>query len=266
MSSKIYVPESGTAREVKKVYAPVYGVARSVKKVYKGVNGIARQVFSGMPSFDSVFANNTWTNIILACQYGVVPSTWTVGNQKIMIINGLEYFVNIIGKNHDSYANGGGQAPLTFQLHTGYVSKEEMYETRTNIGGWKDSAMRAYHLPQILSFMPLEIQNAIREVYKATSAGGESYTLHNTADKLFLLSEFEVFGVNTTTAPGEGEQYEYYAAGNSKVKWVNGSASSWWTRSPQVSNSAGFFAISATGWPDNLSANASGGVCFAFCF
>ena len=114
--------------------------------------------------------------------------------------------------------------------------------------------------------MPLEIQNAIREVYKATSAGGESFNLHNTADKLFLLSEVEVFGVNTTTATGEGEQYEYYAAGNSKVKWVNGSASSWWTRSPQVSNSAGFFAISATGWPDNLSANASGGVCFAFCF
>ena len=51
---------------------------------------------------DDNFANNSWEAIIAACQSGSVPDTWVVGNSKMMTINGTDYQIDIIGKNHDT--------------------------------------------------------------------------------------------------------------------------------------------------------------------
>lgn len=53
------------------------------------------------------FADNEWSEIIAACQSGDVPDSWVVGNYKNMTINGKAYRIDIIGKNHDTYASGG---------------------------------------------------------------------------------------------------------------------------------------------------------------
>ena len=139
------------------------------------------------------FADNDWASIIAACHSGSVPSTWVVGNSKTMTINGASYQVDIIGKNHDTYASGG-KAPLTFQMHDCYGETKNMNSSNTNNGGWTSCAMRSTHLPAILALMPTEVQNGIREVNKLTSAGNQSATINTTADKLFLLSEIEIFG------------------------------------------------------------------------
>lgn len=54
---------------------------------------------------DPVFANNDWATIIAACQRKQVPETWAVGDQKEMTI-GQSYMIDIIGKDHDTYADG----------------------------------------------------------------------------------------------------------------------------------------------------------------
>ena len=149
------------------------------------------------------FADNDWSAIIAACHSGSVPSTWVVGNSKTMTINGASYQVDIIGKNHDTYA-AGGTAPLTFQLHDCYGETEKMNSSNTNSGGWTSCAMRSTHLPAILALMPTEVQNGIREVNKLTSAGNKSSTINTTADKLFLLSEVEIFGSPSYSVSGEG--------------------------------------------------------------
>lgn len=211
------------------------------------------------------FANNSWASIIAACHSGSVPSTWVVGNSKTMTINGASYQVDIIGKNHDTYASGG-KAPLTFQLHDCYGEIKNMNSSITNSGGWTSCAMRSTHLPAILALMPTEVQNGIREVNKLTSAGSQSQSIHTTEDKLFLLSEIEVFGSLTYSFNGEGTQYDYYKAGNSKVKNISGSASSWWERSPYAYNSAGFCYVYDTGIANVYNANLQTGVAFGFCF
>ena len=192
------------------------------------------------------FADNDWASIIAACHSGSVPSTWVVGNSKTMTINGASYQVDIIGKNHDTYA-AGGTAPLTFQLHDCYADTKAMNSSNTNSGGWKNSAMRTTHLPAILALMPTEVQNGIREVSKKASVGGASSTIETVSDKLFLLSEVEIFGSTRYSAAGEGTQYDYYKAGNSKVKKRNGSAAHWWERSPRARNSAGFCMVDSDG-------------------
>ena len=214
---------------------------------------------------DDTFANNDWSAIIAACQSGSVPSTWVVGNSKTMTINGTSYQIDIIGKNHDTYT-AGGTAPLTFQLHDCYGTKYQMNSSNTNSGGWTSCAMRSTHLPAILALMPSEVQAGIKEVNKLTSAGSQSSTINTTADKLFLLSEIEIFGSTTYSKSGEGSQYAYYSAGNSKVKNFSGSANSWWERSPRGSNSAGFCYVNSSGSANNNSASGSSGVAFGFCF
>jgi hypothetical protein len=211
------------------------------------------------------FADNDWTSIIAACHSGSVPSTWVVGNSKTMTINGASYQVDIIGKNHDTYASGG-KAPLTFQLHDCYADTKAMNSSDTNSGGWTSCAMRSTHLPAILALMPTEVQNGIREVNKLTSAGSQSATINTTADKLFLLSEIEIFGSVSYSMSGEGTQYDYYKAGNSKVKKFNGSAYSWWERSPNASVSTRFCLVYSNGNAYDYYASIAAGVAFGFCF
>lgn len=210
------------------------------------------------------FADNDWTSIIAACHSGSVPSTWVAGNSKTMMINGTSYQIDIIGKNHDTYT-AGGKAPLTFQLHDCYGEHKNMNSGNTNRGGWTSCAMRSTHLPAILSKMPTEVQNGIREVNKLTSAGSHSITINTTADKLFLLSEVEIFGSTTYSAAGEGTQYDYYKAGNSKVKKLN-FAINWWERSPYARSSADFCVVTSAGNKSSYGAGGTNGVAFGFCF
>ena len=211
------------------------------------------------------FADNEWSEIIAACQSGNVPASWVVGNYKNMTINGKAYRIDIIGKNHDTYASGG-TAPLTFQMHDCYDDLKQMNSSDTNNGGWNSCAMRSTHLPAILDLMPAEVKAAIREVQKKTSAGNKSSSIQTTNDKLFLLSEIEIFGRTTYSFAGEGKQYAYYQAGNSKVKKRSGSAYWWWDRSPNSSNSAHFCGVNNSGNADWHSASNSYGVAFGFCF
>ena len=214
---------------------------------------------------DDNFANNSWEAIITACQSGNVPDTWVVGNSKMMTIGGTNYQIDIIGKNHDTYT-AGGTAPLTFQLHDCYGTKYAMNSSHTNVGGWTGCAMRSTHLPAILALMPSEVQAGIREVNKLTSAGNFIYTINTTADKLFLLSEIEIFGSVTHSVAGEGSQYAYYSAGNTKAKKWSGSADNWWTRSPSKVSSSNFCVVYINGITSYGGAAYSYGVAFAFCF
>ena len=206
------------------------------------------------------------TQSMAACHAGFVPDTWAVGDSKPMAINGTNYQIDIIGKNHDVYADGSGTAPLTFQLHDCYADTSPMNSSNTNSGGWASCAMRSTHLPAILALMPTEVQNGIREVNKLTSGGGHSDTINTTADKLFLLSEIEIFGSVSYSKRGEGTQYDYYKAGNSKVKNRNGSTSVWLERSPCGSDSTIFCSVSRSGDASLTNAGVASGVAFGFCF
>lgn len=215
-------------------------------------------------TYKANFADNTWVQIIDACHKNQVPATWVVGDQKSMTINGAAYAIDIIGKNHDTYA-AGGKAPLTFQLHDCYGEEKSMNSSNTNEGGWTSCAMRSTHLPAILALMPTEVQNGIREVNKLTSEGSKGGTIITTKDRLFLLSEIEILGDVTYSFTGEGTQYDYYKAGNSKIKSLNNNASIWWERSPY--NDISEFCFTDTdGTPYRGSASVSHGVAFAFCF
>lgn len=213
----------------------------------------------------SNFADNDWDIIIEACHSGNVPDTWVAGDSKTMTIGGKSYKFDIVGKNHDTYT-AGGIAPLTFGLHDCYGAKYSMNSSSTNSAGWDGSKMRTETLPAILAKMPENIQNSIRAVNKLTATNGLNSTIKTASDKLFTFSEMEVYGSTSYSYRGEGKQYDYYKAGNSKVKKVGSTASQWWLRSPLKDNSGIFCAVDTGGSIYYAGAGNPNGVCFGFCF
>ena len=238
--------------------------AYNIKMAYQTA---MRAVSMTIISYESNFADNTWDIIINACHSGKVPDTWVVGDSKTMTIDGVNYQFDIVGKNHDTYT-AGGIAPLTFGLHDCYGTKYQMNSSDTNSTGWDGSKMRTETLPAILAKMPVNIQNGIRPVNKLTMTSGSDSTIKTASDKLFTFSETEVYGNTSNSHSGEGKQYDYYKAGNSKVKKVGSTASWWWLRSP-IANTSNRFCAVDTGGKINITlsiASNSNGVCFGFCF
>lgn len=235
-----------------------YNAKKKYQTAYRVINKTAI-------ALNSNFADNTWEQIMEACHSGEVPDTWVAGDSKTMTIGGKSYQFDIVGKNHDTYT-AGGIAPLTFGMHDCYGTKYQMNSSATNSTGWDGSKMRTKTLPEILAKMPENIQNGIRAVNKLTTVGNQSVTINTTADKLFTFSEMEVYGSTSYSYRGEGKQYDYYKAGNSKVKKVGSTASRWWLRSPDAYNSGSFCAVFTDGSIFINSASESYGVCFGFCF
>ena len=139
-----------------------------------------------------------------------------------------------------------------------------MNDTNTNVGGWKSSAMRT-RMSTFLGQLPSDLQHAIKAVNKLVSVGNNTSTIETVSDKLFLLSEVEIFGSTTYSFAGEGSQYEWYKAGNTKIKKVNGSAGTWWERSTYSGDTKYFCIVDSNGDDNFNAASVSYGVSFGFC-
>ena len=204
----------------------------------------------------------SWDYIDSTSKSGNAASIWSVGDKKTVNIDGANYQVQIIGFDHDTKTSGG-KAGITFQLAKCLNSEYSMNSSRTNNGGWTKCKMRTSTLNSIFSSLPADLQSVIKDVDKLTSAGNGSSTINKTSDKLFLLSEVEVWGSTTNSFTGEGTQYAYYNAGNSKFK-----GASWWNRSPSTKESSECFCDFrdyGEGSPGYTQAQINLGVAFAFC-
>lgn len=211
---------------------------------------------------DPVFGNNSWATIIKACQEKQVPNTWNVGDSCNMTINNKTYAIDIIGKNHDDYADGSGKAPLTFQMHTCYATEYKMNNSGSNTGGWADCLLRTTGGFKIIkSKMPAEVVAALKAVTKKTTAGGASSAIDTTEDTLFLLSEIEVQGTRTHSYAGEGTQYAYYQTAANRKK-----NRAWYLRSPRISSTTCFCRTGWSGEADWSVASEVDGIAAAWCF
>lgn len=211
---------------------------------------------------DPVFGNNSWAAIIKACQEKQVPATWNVGDSCNMTIGNKTYAIDIIGRNHDDYADGSGKAPLTFQMHTCYETTYKMNGAADNNCGWKNCLVRTSNaFPALKKVMPAEVVAALKAVTKKTTAGGASSAIDTTEDTLFLLSEIEVQGTRTHSYAGEGTQYAYYQTAANRKK-----NRAWYLRSPRISSTSCFCRTGWSGEADWSVASEVDGIAAAWCF
>lgn len=205
-----------------------------------------------------------WADIDICGRLGMAQQFFKVGDSKTVNIGGTNYEVQIIGFNHDDKVSGG-KAAYSFQLVDCLNQTQQMNTGNTNTGGWNGSAMRG-RMSTYKSQLPAALRNVIKTVKKKSGTGGGSSSgTQQTNDDLFLLSEIEIFGTTTYSVAGEGTQYEWYKAGNSRIKKVNGSADYWWERSPYSGSTNSFCGVGSSGNANSYDAYTSGGVSFGFC-
>jgi hypothetical protein len=205
-----------------------------------------------------------WADIDICGRLGMAQQFFKVGDSKTVNIGGTNYEVQIIGFNHDDKVSGG-KAAYSFQLVDCLNQTQQMNTSNTNTGGWNGSAMRG-RMSTYKSQLPAALRNVIKTVKKKSGTGGGSSSgTQQTNDDLFLLSEIEIFGTTTYSVAGEGTQYEWYKAGNSRIKKVNGSAYFWGERSPFSGNTSSFCFVSSSGSANYSYADYSCGVSFGFC-
>lgn len=239
-----------------------------------GLSGLEPAVLSLMSAAISNNSDITNTTTTVYVDYGDIHRKIDVGNQVTIALNGKNYTFDVIGFNHDtlttSTAYGAttktGKAGITFQMHNLFATKYVMNSDNTNSGGWKSSAMRTSTMATMKGYLPAAWQTAIKPVNKVSGTGGGSSSGTETvSDSCFLLAEIEIFGSTTNSVSGEGTQYAYYKAGNSKVKDNGGFAILWWERSPLSGSSFRFCTANSDGNAGANGADSNSGVAFGFC-
>lgn len=266
--------------------------------------------YTPMPEKGKKLNEYTWAEIRqisdanLATEYGFKP-----GDTKSITINGtignttVNQTVNavILGINHNAEKEGNnrihfligksgdnicGVTDSQYNTITSAAGWCTMNTSTTNVGGWDNSYMRKTLLGNtgtptepventFLAALPPDLRTEMKSCIKySDNTGGSSNpasAVTATTDYLFLLSEFEVFGVRNyanTAEQNSQVQYDYFKAGNSNVAGSWGSPATavyWWLRSVGAGGSNGFCIVNTSGTAGTGIAYASTGVLPGFC-
>lgn len=200
----------------------------------------------------TTFAEDSWETIA----GNTSSDVYKVGDTKQVLIGNESYTVRIANKSTPSECDGTdfSQTACGFVVEfADIVEKRQMNSTNTNVGGWKDSAMRTYANGEFFDKLPSDLQNAIIET-KVISGHGSSESENSTSnDRIYLLAAKEI---NITNASDSAKNLtrvldQYVNKVNSdRIKKYNNSNSIWWLRNAAYAVQAiqyPFGVISATG-------------------
>lgn len=185
----------------------------------------------------------------------VLLSTKAVGSTVKLTVNGKarEFIVVHQGKPssvYDESCNGT------------WLLMKDIYENRVwqsgNINKYESSDIHSYLNNTFLKLFDSNIQGAIKQVklpYRKN--GGSGGTTQQGANglpcKIFLLSAPEVHYEHSYIDSGEGAVLSYFAscvtnnADSKRVAYLNGSAASWWLRSPFAGNAYSVWNVDSDG-------------------
>ena len=180
--------------------------------------------------------------------------------------------VCLVDSSYDSNATSSGK----FAMNTG----------ATNAGGWASSHMRKTVLGSdansdsptantLLAALSAELNVVLKSITKytdntANGGGNNASYVTPTTDYLPLLSEIEMRGNYSYANSAENnyqKQYDYYKAGNSKIKHKHSSTTTvaeWWLRTANNSTNYNFCTMGDDGTPRIRYANRSYGLAPVF--
>jgi hypothetical protein len=190
----------------------------------------------------------------------------------------------IVGKNAWKGKNGVTYDHVAIQSKNvlGYSSESNanghyMNPTDTNAGGYKECKGRQYLLNNMLPALQALGVPFNEEWMKApprlVSKGGTASNpgADTITDKLFLPTEYEMFGSNTYSnnnaeAPANQGRLTYYADNNSRIKYnKDNSARYYWEASPYSGSTYYFCVVDSGGGANDSSASTAYGFAPALC-
>ena len=242
------------------------------------------------------FANDSWETIA----ENTSSNVYNVGDTKQVIIGNKPYTVRIANKSTPTECNDSNfsQTACGFVVEfADIVENRQMNSTNTNVGGWKDSAMRTYANGAFFNNLPEDLRNVIIDTKVVSGhASSDSNSEREdgnweSTDKIYLLSSGEIWSdcltadgnsgftcYDTASYPYNGQgaittrQLDYYSnksvstqSNNTyAVKKFNGTAAMWWLREAISNLSNTFGSVYANGNHSWNQADTSWGVAPAF--
>ena len=258
---------------------------KSVTITISGVSGNLKIIVSAVVAIKAL-NDCTWAEISQISSSGQAANTFSVGDQKEIVLNGRAFNTNfnnqhvyafIVGINHN--ASREGDNVIHFELYkngdtphaittSDYGSSSggkytAMMTTSDNSGGWAGSDMRKNKLggrttdskdsPEsgtFMSILPSDLRAVLRSVSKYTFIDS---TPSKTSDYIFLYALYEVLGEPYEFGASNEitflEQYEYYKSGNSVIHQDSSVPRSvyFWTRSMETDYGTSFYMITDGG-------------------
>ena len=220
-----------------------------------------------------VLNDATWAQIQAVADASTGHNYWSVGDTKQIVMNGrvsdgslilsnYSTYVYIIGFDHNkdvegtgiafggfkTAASGGTDVALCDGSYNSQVYSTPLFnmnDSNRNDGGWASCNMRNNTLPLVKAAFPSDLQSVLKTtiIYTDNTGGTSTAASYVTAtqDELYLLAEWEIFGTQYYANSAEQnyqQQYAYYSAGNSKIKYRHDSTATavyWWERSARAS-------------------------------
>lgn len=200
----------------------------------------------------------------------VLLSTKAVGSTVKLKVNGTakEFIVVHQGKPsslYDDSCNGT------------WLLMKDIYENRVwqsgNINKYESSDIHTYLNNTFLNLFESNIRDAIKQVkipYRKNggSGGTDQSGANGLSAKIFLLSGYEVGWTTSDYSyfPVDGAKLSYFESGtgtsanNKRIANLNGSAASWWLRSPYASDAYYVWYVLSSGDGNGSSASSSSGI------
>lgn len=160
--------------------------------------------------------------------------------------NGTKYF----NMNHSSNTSSGGWKGCDLRY-------DVLGSTNTNDGDATATTATNPVANTLMAALPSALRAVMKPmtIYTDSTGGGTAIASNvvSSVDYLPLLAEYEIFGATSYTNDAEKnyqEQYAYYSAGNSKVKYCHsatGSIAYWWERSLDYFSMSTFCTVNTSG-------------------
>ena len=206
--------------------------------------------YSGIPS---------WAELKKMAQAGTISQVLSEGDIiPIRLADGEE---NAIRATHDQAGN------MFFVFEDCLDKRFSMNRDATNAGGWAESEMRVYLNGEIAKQLPDDLLESIEPISIEQEMTDKTYV--KSRDKLFLLSEKQVFGENSRfySKPEKGVSQLRIFEGSKeyRAKSRDGKPFWWWLRSPSSGYYTDFIYVNSSGAVVYHYANYFGGVAPSFC-
>lgn len=216
-----------------------------------------------LPEVGKTAEEYTWDEIKAISEAGKGDEYFNLGDEKtITTTDGKTIVMEIVAFDADTKADGTGTAGITW-LSKYVLASHNMNSTDTNVGGWKDTSLRAWLQSDVYNTLPTDVQNAIAIVSKTYFDYATQSTL-SCDDNVWIPSYREVYGDDS--AETSGPAYSCFTDNASRVKYSSsGAKQEYWLRSANYTGERMFRSIGTYGGWNGPFASGTYYVVLGFC-
>lgn len=230
------------------------------------------QVVYNDVAVSNVLDYNSWNTIKEVSQDGVAANYWAIGDTKTDLgTDGVSRTMRICDMQ-GLYGKHVVFEQVELET-TNYVwNPSSNTDDDSCYNNYNISQMRSTHLPAIMAKYSSELQALLTDTTYKVAKNGNSSTVLELTDKLFLPAERELYSSRSYSRQEEWNaltEYQYYvtnSANSYRIKYKSGTAGAYWQRSPYSGSASYVCGVYALGDKSYYYAYDSRGVapCFAW--